>query len=240
MSNTNEASTRAKTARTPRRRPVALKKADAPASPGREAGQPPTKSRRRPAVIAAGVALAIVGGLGSWFYASTVGDTVTVLTTSADIARGATITSENLTTLQIAGGQDTTAVAAEQAASVIGETATVDLPTGTMITSDNVGAGIAVETGQSIVGVALSVAQLPSYPLAAGDQVRLVDTPVSQGDPPASSPESFEATVFTTRFDEGSSTWIVDLVVPQSQAADIAARGATGRVALILDSVAAE
>ena len=210
------------------------------AETSRGAVRPPTKSRRRPAVIAAGVALAIIGGLGSWYYASTVGNTVTVLSTQTDIARGATITSGDLTTLQIAGGQDTPAFTAAEATDVIGQTATVDLPAGTLVTTANVGEGIIIAGGESIVGVALTVAQLPNYPLAAGDQVRLVDTPIAQGDPPATAPKSFVATVFTSRFDEGTATWVVDLVVPAKEAADIAARSATGRVALILDSPEAE
>jgi hypothetical protein len=217
-------------------KPAATKTATA----SRGAIRPPTKSRRRPAVIAAGVALAIIGGLGSWYYASTVGNTVTVLSTQTDIARGATITSADLTTLQIAGGQDTPAFTAAQATDVIGQTATVDLPAGTLVTTANVGEGISITAGESIVGVALSLAQLPNYPLVAGDKVRLVDTPIAQGDPPASEPKSFEATVFTTRFDEATAAWVVDLVVPSKEAADIAARSATGRVALVLDSPEAE
>jgi hypothetical protein len=227
---------------TARRRSPLVKRATKPTSTGTSRGavRPPTKSRRRPAVIGAGVALAIIGGLGSWYYASTVGNTVTVLSTQTDIARGATITSTDLTTLQIAGGQDTPAYTAAQATDVIGQTATVDLPAGTLVTTGNVGEGISIAAGESIVGVALTVAQLPNYPLAAGDTVRVVDTPIAQGDPPAASPKSFAATVFTSRYDEATAAWVVDLVVPSNQAADIAARSATGRVALILDSPGAE
>lgn len=206
-------------------------------TPARPAAlQPPTKSRRRPAVIAAGIALAIVGGLGSWYYASSVGNTTTVLTTKDTVNRGEEITTDDLATIEIAGGQGTTAFTAAQASDVVGMTATVDLPGGSLLTAENVGNAIAIENGQSIVGVALTVAQMPSYSLAAGDSIRLVDTPVAQGDPPATTPKSFEATVFTTRYEESTSQWIIDLVVSEDQAADIAARAATGRIALILDT----
>lgn len=196
---------------------------------------PPTKTRRRPAIIAAGVALVIVGGLGAVWYASSVGDTVAVLVTKGDIARGQTIESSDLTTLEIGGGQSTAAVTAKNADQVIGEVAKVDLPAGSLVTTDNVGVALEVADDESIVGVALTAAQMPSYPLTAGDAVRIVDTPIAQGDPPSSTPQSYEATVFTTRFDEATSQWIVDLVVPKSRAADIAARAATGRIALVLD-----
>ena len=104
------------------------------------------------------------------------------------------------------------------------------------MTSSNTGDGLVVDAGKSIVGVALTSAQMPSQPLAAGDSVRLVDTPVPQGDPPQQTPQTFTAKVFAVRYDDKNARWIVDLVVTKDKAADIAARAATGRVALILDS----
>lgn len=201
----------------------------------RPAAAPATRSRRRPALILAGVALAIVGGLGSWWYASSVGNTVTVLVTSGSVARGEQIETVDLTTLEIAGGQTSEAITAARSDDVVGQVATVDLPAGSLITADNIGGGLTVETGQSIVGVALTAAQMPSYPLSAGDAVRIIETPIAQGDPPQSTPQSYEAIVFTSKYDDSTSQWIVDLVVPQGKAADIAARSATGRIALVLD-----
>jgi hypothetical protein len=90
--------------------------------------------------------------------------------------------------------------------------------------------------GQSLVGVALQPAQLPTEPLRAGDRVRVVDTPTSQADPPAATPDTIPAVVVSTEaLDDGRQT-IVNVTVPSAQAADLAARVATGRIALILDS----
>jgi len=197
---------------------------------------PPTKARRRPWLVWAGVALAIVGGLASWSYASTVGNTDTVLVITGDVSRGDTIKSGDLTTMEIASGQNSDTFAAGESRKVIGQVALVDLPDGSLVTTNNVGEGLAVESGKSIVGVALSAKQLPSYPLTAGDKVRIVDTPIAQGDPPAATPSTFTAEVFTTKYDDISGQWIIDLVVNERQAADIAARSATGRIALILDA----
>ncbi|MGC5224525.1 SAF domain-containing protein [Micromonospora sp. DT81.3] len=196
----------------------------------------PTKSRRRPVIIALGVALALLGGVGTWWVTTNLTRTVSVMATGVDVARGETITAEDLTTIQLAGGQQVDSVPATDAAEVVGSTALVDLPAGTLITSANTGNAIAVASGESIVGVSLTQAQMPGYPLAAGDQVRVVETPVTQGDPPAETPRSFEATVFTTRFDAETGVWVVDLVVPEREAADIAARASTGRVALVIDA----
>lgn len=196
----------------------------------------PTRTRRRPLMVAAGLALAVVCGLGAWFLFSTVGTTVTVLTVRDEVPRGEPIVAEDLTTLQIASGQTTNALPAARAREVIGQIAMVDLPAGTVVTSANIGDTLTVAGGDSIVGVALTTAQMPSQQLAAGDVVRLVDTPIAQGEPPATPPQTFTATVFAVRPDEQNSRLIVDLVVNRSEAPDIAARAATGRVALILDS----
>lgn len=216
----------------PRRRP---EKPAAEAS-NTPAVQPPTKTRRRPMLIAAGIALAIVGGLGSWYFFTTVGNTTTVLTVKTDVPRGQEITAADLGTLQISGDQSSSALLANESNDAIGQVALVDLPAGSLVSSTNVGDTLVVADGDSIVGVALTSAQMPSQPLSAGDKVRLVDTPISQGEPPADTPKTFTAVVFSIREDAQNSRWIVDLVVSPDKAPDIAARAATGRVALILDA----
>ena len=202
---------------------------------GEQLTPPPMRSRRRPAVIAAGVALVIVGALGSWWYASSARVTTTVFVTSGEITRGETIESQDLTTLELDGRQNTDAYTVEQSTDVIGKIATVDLPAGSLITPRVLGSTLAIEDGQSLVGFTLTGAQMPSYPLAAGDQVRIVDTPVAQGDPPAYTPQTFPATVFSVVRDADNQQWVVNVIVPRAQAADLAARAATGRVALVLD-----
>jgi len=202
----------------------------------RAVGQAPIPSRRRPALIALGLALAILCGLGGYWIFSSASNAVTVLRVTSDVPRGAEITATDIGTLEIIDGQGTGAFTAEEADQVVGRIATVDLPSGTLVTEDNVGEGLPIEAGESVVGVALTAAQLPAYPIAAGDPVRIIETPLAQGDPPKTTPASYSATVFTRTFDEQTSQWIVDLVVPEDDAADIAARAATGRVALIVDA----
>ena len=187
----------------------------------------PTKSRRRPAIIALGIALVLLGGIGVWWVTTNLTRTVSVMATSVDVSRGETITTDDLTTIQLS---------AADAADLVGTTALVDLPAGTLITSANTGDTLAVPAGSSIVGVTLTQAQMPGYQLAAGDKVRVVETPVTQGDPPVETPKSFNATVFTATYDTETQVWVVDLVVPNREAPDIAARAATGRVALVIDS----
>jgi hypothetical protein len=207
-----------------------------PAARPAAVGQP-TKSRRRTWMIALGIAIVLIGGLFTWYLTTTTSRTVSVLTTSSDVERGQQITDKDLTTITVAGGQNVDAVPAKDAKDVIGKVAAVDLPAGSLLTSSNVIDTLPVPSGDSIVGIALNANQLPAYPLKAGDKVRLVDTPVAQGEPPTSDPQTYNATVFTTRLDEKNQVTVVDVVVPEREAAAIAARAATQRVSLVLDSV---
>lgn len=198
----------------------------------------PTKSRRRVWMIALGITIVLIGALATWYVTTTTSQTVSVLTIKSDVERGEAITQDDLTTIAIAGGQSSDAyTTASEATTVVGQVAAVDLPAGSLVTSSNVLDTLPVPEGSSIVGIALTSSQLPSYRLAAGDAVRLVDTPVAQGEPPTEDPTTFKATVFTTTYDETNQVWIVDVVVPNREAASIAARAATQRVSIVLDGV---
>ncbi len=197
----------------------------------------PTKSRRRIWMIALGITIVLIGALATWYVTTTTSQTTSVLTIKTDVKRGELITQDDLTTIAIAGGQSTNAFTASQAQTVVGQVAAVDLPAGSLVTSTNVLDTLPVPEGHSIVGIALTSSQLPSYPLSAGDAVRLVDTPVAQGEPPTEDPTTFDATVFTSTYDDTNQVWIVDVVVPTRDSAAIAARAATQRVSIILDGV---
>jgi hypothetical protein len=77
---------------------------------------------------------------------------------------------------------------------------------------------------------------LPAQPLRAGDRIRIVDTPVSQGEPPATTPASIAGLVVSVSEPDQAGVTVVDVTVPSARAADLAARVATGRIALVLDS----
>lgn len=191
-------------------------------------------------LIALGVALVVIGGLTTYLVANGQSNTVTVLETKSSVARGDTITAEDLKPIQITTGQGTGALTPEQATQAVGKVALVNLPAGTFVTAKNVGKSLPVANGSSVVGVALTAQQMPSYQVTPGDKVRIVVTPVAQGEPPESTPQSYNATVFATKWNSKTNQWIVDLVVPNAQATVIAATSATGRVALVVDSDAAD
>lgn len=195
----------------------------------------PVRSRVRPAVLAGGIAIIVVCALAVAWLVNTSGNNIEVFAASKDLARGAVVQPGDLTTVKVPQGQPLPVTAKDLSGDIIGKTAVVDIPQGTLINSKNVSTDSGIPSGFSIVGVSLAAGQLPPYPLKNGDRVRVVDTPVSQGEPPKESPPTISATVISTTTDANGRTTVA-VQVTKTKAPDLAARSATGRVALVLDS----
>ena len=179
--------------------------------------------------------LVLVAAIASYAGFTAISTTTTVLVTAVDVARGEVIERTDLAAIEVAAGQATGTVPATRASEIVGQFATVDLPAGALVLGTTVHSTLPLEPGTSVVGVSLTAAQLPTTALRAGDRIRLVSTPIAQGEPPTQAPLTIAATVFATRLDERTGATIVDVVVPTETAADVAARAATGRVAVVLD-----
>jgi hypothetical protein len=198
----------------------------------------PTKTRRRPALIAVGIALVILGALAMVFITSTLGQTRQVLALTDGVARGAVINAEDLTVVELpAGPTNLQAVNAGDLSSIVGQHATAELLPGSLLTPGSFAENLKPAGGTSIVGVALTSSQMPTETLRAGDKVRIVETPVTGGEPPVDEPRAIEAVVVSTQVSKLGDQTIVNVEVEQDEATALAARSATGRVALVLDSL---
>ena len=195
-----------------------------------------TRTRRRPGVLAAGVALVVVGALGAAYLSQVVGDTAPVVAVARDVQPGQVIERADLTVADVSNDPALAPVPADRLAELVGQRAAVALTTGSLLTDAAVTEQVLPAAGQSLVGVALQAAQLPAEPLRAGDRIRVVDTPASQAEPPASTPQTIPGVVVWAAGPDDSGLTIVDVTVPSGQAADLAARVATGRIALVLDT----
>lgn len=196
----------------------------------------PTKTRRRSGVLAAGVALVAVGALGAAYLTQVVGNTVQVVAVARDVQPGAVIGRADLAVADVSTDPALHPVPASRLPELVGQRAAVTLSAGSLLTDAAVTAQVLPASGESLVGVALHPAQLPAEPLQAGDRIRIVDTPASQGEPPLSTPQTIAAVVVSTEAPDDNGQRIVNVTVPSGLAADLAARVATGRIALILDS----
>lgn len=201
----------------------------------------PTRARRRPALIALGLALVALSVLASVYLVSTLGRTYQALAITDNISRGAEITAANVGTVDLPIGLTALKpVPAEQLDQMVGKVATADLKAGQLLTEASVTDELQPAAGRSIVGIALAPNQMPgSEPLEAGDAVRVVETPATGGEPPAEAPLAIAATVIGSKPSPLGDQMIVDVEVPSANAAALAARAATGRVALVIDAVRA-
>ena len=197
---------------------------------------PPPKLRRRPALVAGAVAAICLGALlAAWAWTSTT-NTQEVLVARSTIERGSLIKEDDLARVRISADPALSPVAASAFDDLVGKRAALDIAEGGLITAGATTTETVPEDGASIVGVALSPAQSPGMALQAGDRVRLVVTPPPGGEQSSGPPAFNDAEVVEVNYDSESGVMVVDVLVPHADATVLAARAATGNVALVLDS----
>ena len=206
-----------------------------PTAPG-ELLAPPPKLRRRPALVAASLAAICLGALVSlWAYNST-SNAQSVLAIRQTVERGQVIDRDDLMSVNISVDPALHPLSADEADSVVGKRAALDMPAGGVVTAEQVTDQAIPPKGESVVGISLTPAMLPAAQLKVGDLVRVVTTPGEQGEIAADAPEATNAVVVGLAKDDTTGNTIVNVQVPFSKAPSVAARAATGKVAIVLDS----
>jgi hypothetical protein len=201
----------------------------------------PTRARRRPALIALGLALVALSVLAAVYLTTTLGETTRVLAIKGDIARGTVITETDLVVAELPIGPTVLqSIPVDELDQIVNKVAATDLKTGQLLARDHLEDELRPAAGRSIVGVALAPNQMPGTDeLRAGDAVRVVETPATGGEPPSTAPLTISATVVGTEPSKIGDQTIVDVEVASGDAAGLAARAATGRVAIVIDPVGA-
>lgn len=195
----------------------------------------PPKLRRRPAGLLVAVATIVLGSvLGLWVWTAA-GATSEVLAARTLIHRGEVIDRDDLMVVRVGVDPAVQTVPAARLDEVAGQRAALDLAAGGLVAPDDLTATVLPGEGTSVVGIGLAAGMLPAEPLAPGDAVRVVQTPGQQGDVD-SVPVTITAQVVGVHTTATADTTIVDVLVPSAAAAELAARAATGKVALVLDS----
>lgn len=209
-----------------------------PGSPG-AAGPlvaPSQRLRRRPVLIGVSVAAVCLGSLGTVLAWSASSTTRSVVAVASGIERGATISQADLMVVQVGVDPVLRPVPADDAAALVGLRAAVDMAAGTLVTREQLTSSVVPPRGMSIVGVSVPASLLPGEPLRAGDRVRVVATPGLQGEVAAGPQPAFPAVVVGVYSDGERGDTVVSVQVPETAASEVAARAATGRVVVVLDS----
>lgn len=192
--------------------------------------------RRRPLWMVGSVIAVCLGGLvtvWAWTASSTASEVVAVRSL---VLRGEVIDRADLVTVRVGVDPALRVVPASRIEELAGRRASLDLAAGGLVTEDAVGDLPMPGQGMALVGVALAPGMLPAEPLRPGDRVLLVPTPGPQGDVAESSgTQVLSATVQSVSVPESGPT-IVDVLVPQDRASEVARQASTGRLALVLES----
>ncbi|MEY9878047.1 hypothetical protein ABH931_007571 [Streptacidiphilus sp. MAP12-33] len=238
---------------------------EAPASPTLTAAQRPAtaparapqRRRRRPAVLALGVALVAAGGLGGAALYLTTGHRVPVLALAHDVPAGQPLTADDLTQVQISLDPALHPLSADS--HVLNMRATTDLKAGQLLTAADLTNDPLVQAGQEVLGVSAKPAQLPGSGLQPGTWVVLVYTPSAEGNGGGNGAESLPSAgasgsaaggaaggagtvlqavtvrvVAVSAASQSDGTVTVDVAVPQAQANPVADLVASGKFAVLL------
>lgn len=212
-------------------------RAGGPAAPPiRQAAAPssPARSRRNTGRVALGVLVLVMSALGAVVLFSSAADRVAVIGIARDVPAGKAITESDLREVSISGGDGLRTLPADDASKVIGQTATVGLVGGSLLSPGQLTDGPSLPDGTVVAGAVLKGGQYP-VGLAIGDSVDVIETtspdasgtgePVSRG----------TATVIDlSESTDGQSLLTVSLAIPSDSATEIASAGAAGRLSLVV------
>lgn len=194
----------------------------------------PPKVRRRPLVLMGAIAAVLIGALAAVWIWTTSATATDVVAVREAVQRGEVIDRADLEVVKVGLDPSLDIVPASRIDQVAGQRAATDLAPGGLLAAGSVRNEVLPKAGETLVGVGLAPTMHPAEPLLAGDRVRVVETPGQQGEV-ITAPVVMEAVVSRVTVLETGDT-LVDVLVPTQKAAELAARAATGRVALVLES----
>lgn len=195
---------------------------------------PTVRNRRRPALLALGVALTATGALTSVWLVGHADTRTSVVAVARDVPYGAVVSSADLVLTDVALEARVATVPADQARSIVGQVAAVPLLAGTLLAPGSVAEQEPPARGQVLVALAVPGNRMPARSLSAGDHVLVVSTPVRDADAPSSPPPTLPATVVRVGTTDLDGMTVVDVTVPDGDGPVAAAWSATGRIALVL------
>ena len=198
----------------------------------------PLPRRRRPAMVALGVALVGAGVLGGAALYQHVNHQVPVLVVSTAVPAGSVVTSADLSTVTVAAGPGVQLVPARQEGQVIGLVASTSLQPGALLSASDLTRSLPPGAGQMLVPVAFKPSQLPASGLASGDRVVVVWAPSGSNSAAAGAAgRNYDAVVEdVTGGPDQDGFDVVDLLVPSANGPGLAKEAASGNVVLTVTS----
>ncbi len=192
-----------------------------------------TKLQRRTLPVVVAVVLVCLGGVtGLWLWTAS-SSASEVVAVRVGVERGQLIAATDLTKVRVTLDPSLRTVPASAVDSLVGKRAVTDLAVGTLVSPAQVSDAVVPGAGLAVVAVPIAAGLIPTEPLKAGDTVRLVQAP-AQGVQVSGAPTEITATVLNVT--SGDTETVVDVLVADNRAGELAARAASGDLALVLAS----
>lgn len=192
----------------------------------------PLRGRRRPAMMAASVALTALGALAAWEVYGIASHQTPVLVVARDVPIGQQLQAQDLRTVAMGMDPGVQFFNAKDKSAVIGKRAAVDLKANALLAPSQVTDHITPAAGEVVVPLALKASQLPARGIRPGDTV--LATVVLPDDTKA--PVNHVGRVDRVGQPDADGFLVTDLVVPAADGAALARQAAEGKVAIVLQS----
>lgn len=185
----------------------------------------PVRRRRSRRLLLVAVVLVVLAGLSGVLAYRQVADRVSVVGLVRPVAAGQVIQAGDLRELQLPADTGLTTVAWAELDRVVGLEAATDLAANTALSPEEVTAVRPPGPGEALVGLSLAPGRAPRFPLAARDEVLVI-----AADPVA----PVRATVARPGVVDDDGRLLVDLVVAEAAAAELARAAVDDRTVLVL------
>ena len=194
----------------------------------------PPKGRRRPGLLALGIALVAVGALAAVWLVNSASQRLPVVAVVRDVPYGSVLTDADLGTANVSVDSTVQTIPASANSSIVGRVAATDLIAGSLLVRGQVTTVAPPGTGQVLVPVAVPVSRMPAGGLQAGDHLLVVDTPNPDASPSGVPPPTIPATVVRLGATDVNGVTVVDVTVATGDGPALAALTASGRIALVV------
>ncbi|MFZ5871536.1 MAG: SAF domain-containing protein, partial [Actinomycetota bacterium] len=178
--------------------------------------------------------LVVLGILSGAWLVKSAGDRVAVLAVARPVPFGAVITAQDLTRAEVSADPAVATVPVADIDEVLGLVAATNLAPGSLLTRAAVTDVKPPGPGEVLVAIALPATRMPAGSLQAGDKVLVVDTPPADADAPTLPPSTIPATIVRLGAPDLNGVTVVDVTVADSDGPALAARSATGRIAVVV------
>lgn len=206
---------------------------DAPVAPPKVVRQ----RRIRPGLLGLAVLLVALGGLGSAFAITSVRATGSYLAVARPVAVGSVLVADDITRVEVAGGQGLAPMAASRLKDVIGKRAAVALTPGTLLTANQLTDKPLLGPGQQQVAISQRIGAVPAKKLRPGDKLLLIGLPDKSKTEAETAATRFETTVIDTSVPDNN-TVVLYLALAVRDVPAVVALNANNRIAVVLTSAA--